>query len=174
MSNYKHQPFWIILSDLLQFKNVIHSSQCYVDLNHVIRSLARSPNIDWWGGEECFLVILASTYGLGPYGSWTIHYLKEFLSQICSRTIFEMHGAPEACLLYAPQQYAFQIWSWSIMNVEYSSRLLKVQDHKVLMVLYHKSRPKSHKSGKNIVKAKHSAFFWTMSCPIFYFSGDHG
>ena len=32
------------------------------------------------------------------------------------------------------EQYAFQVWSWSIFNLEYSSRLLMVRDHKVLMV----------------------------------------
>ena len=26
------------------------------------------------------------------------------------------------------EQYAFQIWSWSISNLEYSSRLVMVQD----------------------------------------------
>ena len=32
------------------------------------------------------------------------------------------------------EQYVFQIWSWSIFNLEYSSRLLMVQDHKVLVL----------------------------------------
>ena len=49
------------------------------------------------------------------------------------------------------EQYAFQIWSWSIFSLEYSSRLLMVQDHKVPMfqdhmVLDHKSRPKCQKN----------------------------
>ena len=87
---------------------------------------------DW----EHFLEILASTHGPGLCGprplwswwswtirtlwSWTIHNLKEFLSHICSRTIFEMHThcsssmfaiftAPGAlaCLLYAPGAVCF-------------------------------------------------------------------
>ena len=45
-----------------------------------------------------FLEILASTYGYGP-GPLIIW--KDFLSQICSRTIFKMRTAPGACLLYA-------------------------------------------------------------------------
>ena len=32
--------------------------------------------------------------------SWTFIILKNFLSQICSRTIFQMHTPPGACLLY--------------------------------------------------------------------------
>ena len=57
-----------------------------------------------------------------------------------------MHTVPEACLLYAPGAVCF-----SNRLLEYSSRLLKVQDHMVLMVqdhmvLDHKSRPKSPKS----------------------------
>ena len=75
--------------------------------------------------SERFLEILASTYAPGPY-------LK--------------------CTLLQEHVYAFQIWSWSIFNLEYSSRLLMVQDHKVLMVQDHKSRPKSQKSILNIQK----------------------
>ena len=47
---------------------------------------------------------------------------KNILSQICSRIIFEMHTVPGAGS------------KWSIFDLEYSSRLLVVQDH---MVLYH-------------------------------------
>ena len=48
------------------------------------------------------------------------------------------------------EQYAFQVWSWNISNLEYSSRLSMVQNYKVLMVqdhkvLDHKSGPKSQK-----------------------------
>ena len=61
----------------------------------------------------------------------------------------KLHTALGECLLL--EQYAFQIWSWSIFNLECSSRLLMVQNHKVLMiqnhmVLDHKSRPKSQNS----------------------------
>ena len=34
----------------------------------------------------------------------------------------------------------FKIWSRSIFNLEYSSRLLKVQDYKVLIVHYVKAK----------------------------------
>ena len=87
-----------------------------------------------------FLEILSSTYGLGPYGPGPLLIWKSFPSQMCSRTIFEMHTVREACLLYSPGQCAFQIWSWSIFDLEYSLRLFMVQ------VLDHKSRPKSQKS----------------------------
>ena len=40
---------------------------------------------------ESFSEILASAYGPGP-----LIILKNILSQICSRTIFEMHTAPGA------------------------------------------------------------------------------
>ena len=59
-----------------------------------------------------------------------------------------MHTAPGTCLLYAPgARCVFQIWSWSIFDLEYSSRLLMVQDHMVQeqMILDHMSRPKSQK-----------------------------
>ena len=35
------------------------------------------------------------------------------------------------------EQCAFQIWSWSIFDLKYSSRLSMVQDHTVLTVLEH-------------------------------------
>ena len=38
------------------------------------------------------------------------------------------------------EQYAFQIWCWSLFDLEGSSRLLITQDH---MVLSYESRPKS-------------------------------
>ena len=56
-----------------------------------------------WSGHsyrECFFEILASSYGPQPSGlhgpartirtlwSWTVHHLKVFLSQICSRSMF--------------------------------------------------------------------------------------
>ena len=34
------------------------------------------------------------------------------------------------------EQYAFQTWSWSIFNLKYSSRLLMVQDHKIIRTLW--------------------------------------
>ena len=57
-----------------------------------------------------FLEILASTYGpgpLGPYGPGPFIIWKNFLSQICSRTIFEIHTAPVVRLLYAPGSVCF-------------------------------------------------------------------
>ena len=54
--------------------------------------------------------------------SWTSNNLKV---DTCSRTIFEMHTAPGACLLFMLlEQYVF-----SNMVLEYSSRSLMVQDH---------------------------------------------
>ena len=48
------------------------------------------------------------------------------------------------------EQHAFQILSWCIFNLECFSKLLMVQDHKVLMVqdmvLDHELRPKLQKS----------------------------
>ena len=56
-----------------------------------------------------------------------------------------MHTAPEACLLYMLlEQCAFQIWFWNIFDLEYSSRLLMVQDH---MALDHQS------PGQNLTKS---------------------
>ena len=55
-----------------------------------------------------FLEILASTYGpgpLGPYGPGPLIILKNNLSQICSRTIFETHTCRSRSMfasLYAP------------------------------------------------------------------------
>ena len=48
---------------------------------------------------------------LGPYGPGPLTILKNILSQICSRTIFEINTAPGACLLayMLLEQYAFQI-----------------------------------------------------------------
>ena len=44
--------------------------------------------------------------------------------------------------------YAFQMWSWSIFDLENSFRLLMVQHHTVLF-LDHKSGPKSQKIVRN-------------------------
>ena len=88
----------------------------------------QSVRLMWEGSTGLargFLVILALTYGprpygpepLGPYGPGPFIIQKNFLGQIRSRTIFEIHSAPGACLLYAPMQYAFQIWSWSIFII---------------------------------------------------------
>ena len=41
-------------------------------------------------------------YGPGPFIIW-----KNFLNQICFKTIFEMHTAPGACVLYAPGSVCF-------------------------------------------------------------------
>ena len=46
--------------------------------------------------------ILASTYGPGPYGARPLIILKNFLSQICSRTIVEKFTAPGAYSKHAP------------------------------------------------------------------------
>ena len=44
-----------------------------------------------------FFETLASTYGPGPF-----IILKNFLSEICSKTILEKHTAPEAYSKHAP------------------------------------------------------------------------
>ena len=97
------------------------------------------------------------------------YMLLDNTNQHCSRSMFAICSwsmyAFQILFKYAPgpylkstllqehvcymllEQYAFQIWSWSIFNLEYFSRLLMVQDHKVLMVLDHTIRTKSHKSG---------------------------
>ena len=62
-----------------------------------------------------FLEILNLTYGpgpyspgpLGPYGSGPFIIWKNFLSKLCSMTIFEMHTASRACLLYASGAVCF-------------------------------------------------------------------
>ena len=62
-----------------------------------------------------------------------------------------MHTAPGACLLYAPGAACFSNMVLEHILLKYSSRLLMVQDHKVLMVnmvLDHKSRPKGQKKKK--------------------------
>ena len=48
------------------------------------------------------------------------------------RTIFEMRML-QAHVCYMPlEQYAFQLWSWSIFDFKNSSRLLMVQNHMVI------------------------------------------
>ena len=110
--------------------------------------------------------------------SWTIHSLKEFSKSNmlqdhiwnahCSRTIFEMLTAYRSMFAMLLEQYAFQIWSWSIFDLENSLRLWMVEDHMVLMVqdhmvLDHKSRPKSHKSGET---ALHSTNGIVVDSPV--------
>ena len=89
----------------------------------------------FWRFWPRLMVYGPGPYTPGPYGPepFVICNLKEFLSQIYSRTIiFEMHTAPEACLLYAPEAVCI-----SNMVLEHSSRSLMVLDHKL--------RPKSQK-----------------------------
>ena len=89
--------------------------------------------------SESFFGDFGLAYGLGP------HIIrKNFLSQICSRTIFEMHTMFAVCYMLL-EQNAFQMWSWSIFNLEYSSRLLMVQGLKVLMVVESKMSKKCSK-----------------------------
>ena len=90
--------------------------------------------------------------------SWTINLiiLKNIQSQICSMTIFEINAAPGAYSKHASGAVLIQICSWGIFDLEYSSRLLRVQDHKVLMVQDHKVLhiigSKSHKSYLTLIK----------------------
>ena len=54
--------------------------------------------------------------------------------------MLEMHIAPGACLLYGSGAVCFSNMVLEHkFNLEYSSRLLMVQDHKTLMVQDHKN-----------------------------------
>ena len=103
--------------------------------------------------------------------SWTFNNLEEYSksnmlqdhiwNQHWSRSMFAISSWSSVDFKYGPGAYLkltlvqehvcymllvqcwFQIWPWSIFDLEYSSRLLKVQDH---MVQDHIIRPKSHKS----------------------------
>ena len=64
--------------------------------------------------RDSLLEILASTYG----------------PAICSGSIWSWKNLLQEHICYMLlEQCAFQIWSWSIFDLEYSSRLLMVQDH---------------------------------------------
>ena len=54
-----------------------------------------------------FFEILALTYVPGPYGPGPLIIWKNFLRQICSRTISKKHTAPRACFLHAPGTVCF-------------------------------------------------------------------
>ena len=105
--------------------------------------------------ENLALTYVSGLYGprpLGPYGPGSFIIWRNFLRQICSRSIYLkcilLQEHVYVCYILL-EQYAFQIWSWSIFNLKYSPRLLMVQDH---MSLDHKSRPKSQKkSSKTLV-----------------------
>ena len=93
-----------------------------------------------------FCEILASTYGtgpLGPYGPGPLITLKNILRSLCSRTIFEKHTAQEHIANMLLEHHAFQIWSWSIFDLEILSDNEWFRTH---MVLDRKSRPKLPKS----------------------------
>ena len=97
--------------------------------------------------------------------SWTLIISKNILSRICSRSIIWMHTASGAYLLYAPRAVCILIWSWSIFDLKYSSRLLMVQVHMVLehmvkgqLVLDHILRPKSPKSDSQAHSLIHNYF----------------
>ena len=81
---------------------------------------------------------MAQGYGPGPLGhycSGTFIIWKNCLSQICSRTIFEMHTAG-VCLLYAPGAVSFSnMVLQHILNFN-SSRLSMVLDQKVQRIIW--------------------------------------
>ena len=60
---------------------------------------------DWQGeiqiGKLTFRVFWSRRKSPRTLWSWIIRKPREILSQICSRTIFETHTAPGACLVYA-------------------------------------------------------------------------
>ena len=63
--------------------------------NHTLTRTTQTPNKK----SHCpgrFCEILASMYGQWPYSPGPFITLKNILSQICSRTIFEKYTAPEA------------------------------------------------------------------------------
>ena len=92
--------------------SAIQSSTYWKDFSN-LQGIIQNPGFRTPFGD--FGLDLASTYGpgpygpgpLGPYGPGPLIILKNILSQICSRTIFEMHAAPGACLLYAPGAVCF-------------------------------------------------------------------
>ena len=91
----------------------------------------------------------------------------------CSRIIFEMHTAPGACSKYALGAVCIQIMlSWSIFDLDYSSRLLMVEEQLFLdhMTI---SRGQNLKKIRQDYDKKHKTtpLLWTMSCPIFSLSG---
>ena len=64
--------------------------------------------------RECLFEMLALTYGPGPYGPGpygpeALMIWKNVLSQICSRTIFEMHTALKAYCKHAHGAVCTQI-----------------------------------------------------------------
>ena len=107
-----------------------------------------------------FLEILALTYGRGPFIIW-----KSFPSQLCFRTIFEMHTAPGACLLYAAGAVCFSNMVLEHMQLRIFFKIYKWSlDHRVLMlqagmVLDNKSRLISR--GQNLKRAWISHNFLT-------------
>ena len=72
-------------------------------------------------------------------GPGPVIILKNFLSQICSRTVFESKHAPGAVCISFDLENSFRI----LMDQNHMVQDYMVKD---LMVLYHKSRPKSLKS----------------------------
>ena len=86
------------------------------------------------GFTDSFSVILASTYGpgpygpgpLGPYGPGPFIILKNILSSngpglYLKSILLQEHEEHIANMLL--EQCAFQIWSWSIFDLENSFRL---------------------------------------------------
>ena len=65
-----------------------------------------------------------STYDPKPDGPGPLIIWKS-QSQICCRTICEMFTASEACIGFSNDK----LWSWNMLNVEYSSNVLMVRDH---------------------------------------------
>ena len=51
------------------------------------------------------------------------------------------------------KHYAFEIWSWVIFDLEYSCRLLIVQDHMVLEHMVQDYMVLDHESSENLLKA---------------------
>ena len=92
------------------------------------------------------------SWTIGTLWSWTIHNSKEFSKShmLQDHTYLKCTLLQEHVCYMLLEQYAFQIWSWGILNLKYSSIFLMVQGHKVLMVqehmvLDHKSEAKMSK-----------------------------
>ena len=89
--------------------------------------------------------------------SWTIHNLEEFSkSKYAPGSYLKCTLLQEHVCSMLLEHYAFQIWSWRIFNLEYSSRLLMVEDHKFQIVQDHMVQYNmvlDHKLSQNIKKA---------------------
>ena len=106
-----------------------------------------------WFKTICSRTIWFKTIWSRTIWSWTINNLK--VINIYSRTIFEMHTASWACLLYSWSSMLFK-WSWSIFNLEYFFMLINVPEPWSWTI----SRGQNLKKGYRSRKRKLKSFYW--------------